>query len=336
MTQSLSSSSLHLAVTGAMTPVGREVINLLAERDFPLDEIYAVETGAVTGEQISFGDDEVLDVQKIDTFDFGKTQLIIHAGAMDQAEKIMKFAIGNKAKMIDLSGFFAEDSDVPCAVAGVNEDILKQPLLKSVVAVPSSAATILALALKPIKDMSSIDTVTATIFDPAVTGGRGAMDEVFNQTKAMFMNSQPKSEHYMKQIAFNAIPMVGEERDDGHTTAEFQTKSALGKIYPQIKATVTHVSVPIFTGMGISVTVRGQGDLSAIKAAMQMTGQAGLGVIDDHLDIPTPAEIGGEDLIYVARLRGNVKDGLQFWLCGDSIRRGQALNAVMIAEELVG
>lgn len=330
----MTQSPLHVAVTGALSPVGREVITLLADRDFPLDEIYAVESGPVTGEQVSFGEDDVLDVQKFDNFDFEKTQLIIHAGHARDAAKLMKMAVGYKAKMIDLSGVFAHDKDVPVVVAGLNDDVLQKTLMKNVVAVPNSAATLLALALHPLHAMATLTSVTATVFDPAVTMGRGAMDEVFNQTKAMFMNNTIRNDYYTKPIAFNAIPMVGDEREDGNSEAEHDSITGLSRIYEGTSFNMTHVSVPVFTGMGLTVTVTGKNDVSAIQAAMQMTGQAGLGVIDDNQDLPTPAEIGGEDLAYIARLRGNTKTGLQFWLCADSIRRGQALNAVQVAEAL--
>lgn len=336
MAQSPSSKILNVAVTGALTPMGREVINLLSERDFPLDEIFAVETGPVSGMQVSFGEDEVLEIEKFDAFDFEKIQMIIHAGKPEDATKLMKVAIGYKATMIDLSGAFADDEQVPVVVAGLNEDILENRLMKNTVAVPSSAATIIALALKPLSEIADITHVIATVFDPAVTGGRGAMDEVFNQTKAMFMNNTIRSEHYTKPIAFNAIPMVGAEREDGYSEVEFKTIAGLNKIYKGTTMAISHVSVPIFTGMGISVTIMGKNEITAIKAALQMTGQDGIGIIDDNQDIPTPAEIGGEDLVYIARLRGNTKNGLQFWVCADSIRRGQALNAVQVAEVIAG
>lgn len=333
----MTQSPLNVAVTGALTPIGREVLNILAERAFPLDEIYAVETGAVAGEQVSFGEDDILDIQKLDSFDFAKTQLIIHAGKVTDATRIMKLAVGNKAKMIDLSGAFIHDTDVPLIVAGVNDDDLPKVLLKSVVGVPSAAATLLTLALRPLHTLAYVTQVTATVFDPAVTGGRGAMDEVFNQTKAMFMNSETKNEYYTKRIAFNAIPLVGAERDDGHSEAERTTIIGLNRLYSGAGVAVTHVAVPIFTGMGITVTVQCKNEITPIKAAMQMTGQGGIGVIDDHDDMPTPSEVGGEDLVYIARLRADSsqKNALQFWLCADSIRRGQAMNAVQVAELLI-
>lgn len=331
----MTQSPLNVAVTGALTPVGREILTLLAERDFPLDEIFAVQSGPVAGEQVSFGEDDVLDVQKFDTFDFAKTQFIIHAGKVEDAEKIMKAAVANKAKMVDLSGAFISDEQVPVVVADINDDVLEKRLMKNVVSVPSPAATILALALNAINDEAKITNVTATVFDPAVTGGRAAMDEVFNQTKAIFMNGETRIDHFPKQIAFNAIPMVGSERDDGHTSAEYTTTMGLARLM-NVPLAITHVSVPIFTGMGMAVTVISENEMTAIQAALKMTGQGGIGVTDETEDIPTPAEVGGEDLTYVARLRGNTKTGLQFWLCADSIRRGQAMNAVQIAESLVG
>lgn len=331
----MTQSPLNVAVTGALTPVGREILKLLAERSFPLDEIFAVQSGPVAGEQVSFGEDDVLDAQKLDTFDFAKTQLIIHAGKADEAERIMKLAIVNKAKMVDLSGAFITDEQVPVVVVDINDDILEKRLMKNTVSVPSAAATILALALNPLNEEAQISNVTVTVFDPAVTGGRGAMDEVFNQTKAIFMNGETRIEHFPKQIAFNAIPMVGGERDDDHTGAEYLTMMGVSRLY-NTTLSITHVSVPIFTGMSMSVTVMGANKMTAIQAALKMTGQGGIGVSDETEDIPTPAEIGGEDLTYVARLRGNTKTGLQFWLCADSIRRGQAMNAVQVAEALVG
>lgn len=327
-------SKARIVVTGAATILGRDVLNILAEQKVPTDNVVALESGRITDE-VSYGLDDTLKVQSFDNYTFEKEQIVIHTGESRDAAGLARKASTAGAIFIDGSGTFALDPDVPLVVPEVNGALLKQKLPKSIIASPNSISIFLAMALNPLHIKAHVTRAVVSTYQAVSHWGREAQDELFNQTKAMFMAQNIKSEALPKQIAFNCYPMQGFEREDGLTDTEWQAIAQTKKILdPKIKLAVNTVTVPAFVSDGMMVNVECEEEVSPIKAGMWMTGQKGLGVIENGEDLPTHVDVSGEDFTYVARLRDDfsVDNGLSFWLIGDNLRKGSALNLVHIAE----
>ena len=333
-------SAARIVVTGAQTPLGRDILAVLAESGVPEKNVSALESGRTAGEQVSFGEEGVLDVKSSDDFDFSTAHVVFHAGEQRETAALSKRATAGDALFVDCSGVFTLDPDVPLVVSDVNGALLEKTPPKQIVANPTSLAVFLSLALNPLHIKANVQRAVVSTYQAVSHWGREAQDELFSQTKALFMaQGTPKHEHLPKQIAFNAYPMVGAEREDGFTDVEWNTIAQVKKILdPKIKLAINTVTIPAFVGDGMMVNVEAAEEISPIKAAMWMTGQKGLGVLEDTADLPTHAEIAGEDFAYVTRLRGDfsVDNGLAFWLIGDNLRQGSAGNAVKIAEKYLG
>jgi aspartate-semialdehyde dehydrogenase len=327
-------SSARIVVTGATSVRGRDVLNILAEQGVDRKHVSALEPGRPAGEQISFGVDHVIDIKAQDGFDFKDADVVLHAGVDREAAGLARLANAAGTVFIDGSGVFAMDPDVPLIVPEVNGDSLADGLKKNVIASPGSLGIFLALALYPLHKNAKVIRVVASTYQGVSNWGREAQDELFSQTKAIFMTQDLKPQYLPKQIAFNCYPLVGHEREDGTTDTEWQAVAHLKKILdPKIKVAINTVTVPAFVGDGIMVNAECAEDISPIKATLWMTGQKGLGVIEDD-NFCTHADITGEDFTYVSRLRDDmsVENGLSFWLIGDNLRKGSALNMVQIAE----
>lgn len=328
-------SNARIVVTESTTVLGRDVLNILAEAGASPKTTIALEPGRPGNEQVSFGEDHVLTLQSQDQYAFQPGEVVLHTGHARDAAGIAKKVAAAGAVMIDGSGTFAMDPDVPLLVPEVNGTLLDNPLRKNVIASPNSLSIFLSLALNPLHIKAQVKRVVVSTYQSVSHWGREAQDELFNQTKALFMTQNTKSEYLPKQIAFNCYPMQGHERDDGLTETEFQSIAQVKKIIdPQIKLAINTVTVPAFVGDGMMVNVECIDEVSPIKAGMWMTGQKGLGVVEETTDLPTHIDVVGEDYTYVARLRDDfsVENGLSFWLVGDNLRKGSALNMVQIAE----
>ena len=266
---------------------------------------------------------------------FRAMRIVLHTGDATDAVKLAKKVTAAGGIFIDASGAFAFDPDVLLVVPEVNGALLGEKLRKNIIACPNSLSIFLSLALNPLHLKAKVTRAVVSTYQAVSHWGREAQDELFNQTKALFMTQDNKPEYLPKQIAFNCYPMVGSERDDDFTETEWQTIAQVKKIIDaKIKLAINTVTIPAFVGDGMMVNVECSDEVSPIKAAMWMTGQKGLGVVEEVADLPTHADIGGEDFTYVARLRGDfsVESGLSFWLIGDNLRKGSALNMVQIAE----
>lgn len=334
-------SAARIVVTGAQTQAGRDILSCLADEGATRTGLIALESGRISaGEQVSFGEEDILDVKSSDDFDFKGTQIVLHAGDARETAALAKKATAAGAVFIDCTGVFAMDPDVPLVVPEVNGETALAKLPKNIVANPNSLGIFLSIALRPLHLQAKVTRAVVSTYQSVSHWGRGAQDELFNQTKALFMAMDMKfnSEHLPKQIAFNVYPMVGTEREDGFTDVEWNAISQVKKILDsKIKLAINTVTVPAFIGDGMMINVEAENEISPIKAAMWMTGQKGLGVLEDSADIPTHAEINGEEFVYAARLRDDfsVENGLSFWLIGDNLRRGAALNAVRIASAIL-
>lgn len=328
-----------VAIVGATGNVGREVLNILDERDFPVDEIVALASSRSVGREVSFGDQDVK-VQDLATYDFKGTDIVLSSpGAKVSAEFSPKAAKAG-AVVIDNTSHFRMDPDVPLIVPEVNPEAIKDHTKKNIIANPNCSTIQMLVALKPLHDAAKIRRVVVSTYQSVSGSGKEAMDELFNQTKGIYMNADPKPEVYPKQIAFNAIPHIDVFMDDGMTKEEWKMVVETKKILdPSIKVCANCVRVPVFVGHAEMVNVELEKELSAADARALFREAEGITVIDldNEAEYVTPQEIAGEDDVFVSRVREDisVENGLNFWCVSDNLRKGAALNAVQIAELLV-
>ena len=330
----MSFAKTRFVVTGALSLLGRDILAILAEKNVPASHVQAVDSHSSRGESVSYGEDEEIDVTALEQADFSLCDVVLHADEKTTTAAVARMASATKAIMIDGSGVFAFDPDVPVVVPEVNGEVLKN-LKKNIVANPNSLSIFLALVTNPLHKNATAKRIVASTYQSVSHWGRAAQDELFSQTKALFMGQDVKNEHLPKEIAFSCYPMMGFERDDGLSDVEFQTIGMVKKIFDtQMKLAINTVTVPCFTGDGLMVNIECENEISPIKAAMWMTGQKGLAVLEDNDNLPTHKDINGESFTYVARLRDDmsVENGISFWVMGDNLRKGSALNMVDIAE----
>lgn len=329
----------RVAVVGATGNVGREVLNILAERNFPVSDVIALASERSRGTELSFGD-QVLKVQDLAKFDFTGTDIVLSSpGAKISAEFAPKAARAG-AVVIDNTSHFRMDPDVPLIVPEVNGRALKDFSKKNIVANPNCSTIQMVLALKPLHDRAKIRRVVVATYQSVSGAGKEAMDELFNQTRHIYMNQAVNPEVFTKQIAFNLIPQIDVFMDDGSTKEEWKMIVETKKILdPHIKVAATCVRVPVFVGHSEALNIEFENPLSADEAREILREAPGIALVDRGDDdlYATPSEIAGEDLVAISRLREDpsVENGLAMWVVGDNIRKGAALNAVQIAELLV-
>ena len=327
---------VNVAVVGATGNVGQEMLAILEERLFPAKEVFALASRQSIGREISYGD-RTLKCRDLETFDFSKVDIVLMAAggsvAKEWAPKIAKAG----AIVIDNSSHFRMDPDVPLIVPEVNADDVAGARKKNIIANPNCSTAQLVVALKPLHDAATIKRVVVSTYQSTSGGGREAMDELFNQTKGIFVNDNPTPSKFTKQIAFNVIPHIDVFMEDGFTKEEWkmvvETKKILDK---KIKLTATCVRVPVFVGHAEAVNVELERPLSDDEAREILRESPGLLVVDKREDggYVTPVECVGDFATFVSRIRVDptVDNGLAFWCVSDNLRKGAALNAVQIAE----
>ncbi len=328
-----------IAVVGATGNVGHEILNILHEREFPVDEVAAVASSRSVGKEVSFGDSD-LKVQDLANFDFKGTDIVLSScGGTVSAEYAPKAAKAG-AVVIDNTSHFRMDPDVPLIVPEVNPDAIKDHTKKNIIANPNCSTIQMVMALKPIHDAAGIKRVVVSTYQSVSGSGKAAMDELFNQTKGVYMNQTPSPSVYPKQIAFNVIPQIDDFMDDHMTKEEWKMVAETKKILdPAIKICASCVRVPVFIGHSEMVNLELEKELTPAKAKELWRGFDGVTVIDldNELEYVTPHDIQGDDDVYISRIRDDitVENGLNFWCVSDNLRKGAALNAVQIAELLV-
>ncbi|MEQ9606603.1 MAG: aspartate-semialdehyde dehydrogenase [Kiloniellaceae bacterium] len=328
-----------VAVVGATGAVGREMMKTLAERNFPIDDLAALASERSVGSEISFGDDDVK-VQNLATFDFKGTDMVFSSpGAKVSAEYSPKAGKAG-AVVIDNTSQFRMDPDVPLVVPEVNPQALKGYGKKNIIANPNCSTIQMVVALKPLHDFAKIKRVVAATYQSTSGAGKDGMDELFNQTRGIYVNEPVRPQEFTKQIAFNVIPHSDVFMDDGYTKEEWKMMVETKKILdPSIKLTATCVRVPVFVGHAEALNIEFENPISEDEARKALKAQAGVIVIDHRTDegYVTPAECAGEDAVYVSRIRSDptVENGLCIWVVSDNLRKGAALNTVQIAETLV-
>jgi aspartate-semialdehyde dehydrogenase len=328
-----------VAVVGATGNVGREMLNMLDERGFPADEVVAIASRRSVGTEVSYGD-AVLKVKALENYDFSDTDIVLmSAGGAVSKEWSPKIGRAG-CVVIDNSSAWRYDPDVPLIVPEVNADAITGFAKKNIIANPNCSTAQLVVALKPLHDRARIKRVVVATYQSVSGAGKEAMDELFTQTRAVFVTDPVEAKKFPKRIAFNLIPQIDVFLDDGFTKEEWKMVVETKKILdPKIKLVATCVRVPVFIGHSEAVAVEFETPLSADEARDILREAPGCLVIDKREPggYITPYEAAGEDATFISRIREDptVDNGLMLWVVSDNLRKGAALNAVQIAEVLV-
>ena len=330
----------RVAIVGATGNVGREMLNILAERQFPVDEVAAVASARSTGDIIDFGDSgEELKVKNLEHFDFSGWDMALFAAGSDISKVHAPRAAQAGCSVIDNSSFYRMDPDVPLIVPEVNAEAISGYTRKNIIANPNCSTAQLVVALKPLHDFAKIKRVVVSTYQSVSGAGKQGMDELFEQSRNIFVGDANQPVKFTKQIAFNVIPHIDVFLDDGSTKEEWKMVVETKKILdPSIKLTATCVRVPVFVGHSEAVNIEFEREISADEARDILREAPGLMVVDKREDggYVTPVEAVGEYATYVSRIRedSTVENGLSLWVVSDNLRKGAALNAVQIAELL--
>jgi aspartate-semialdehyde dehydrogenase len=332
-----------IAVVGATGNVGREMLNILAERQFPIDEVHAIASRKSMGVEVSFGD-KILKCKDLAQFDFtGMDFCIMSAGSSVSKEWSPKIgAMG--CIVIDNSSFWRYDPEVPLIVPEVNAHVLSEYMArntrKNIIANPNCSTAQLVVALKPLHDVAKIRRVVVSTYQSVSGAGKEGLDELWTQTKGIFVTDSPEPRKFTKQIAFNVIPHIDVFMDSGDTKEEWKMNAETKKILdPKIKLTATCVRVPVFVGHSEAVNIEFETPLSADEARDILREAPGCMVVDKREDggYVTPVECVGDYATYISRIRDDstIENGINLWVVSDNLRKGAALNAVQIAESII-
>jgi aspartate-semialdehyde dehydrogenase len=328
-----------VAVIGATGNVGHEMLNILAEREFPADEVYALASRRSMGVEVSFGD-KCLKCQDLEQFDFrGVDFALMSAGSGGSKEWAPRIGEAG-CVVIDNSSCWRFDPDVPLIVPEVNADAVTGFTKKNIIANPNCSTAQLVVALKPLHDLAKIKRVVVATYQSVSGAGKEAMDELWDQTKGIFSTAAPEPKNFTKQIAFNVIPHIDVFLDDGSTKEEWKMAAETKKILdPKIKVTATCVRVPVFVGHSEAVNVEFEKPITAAEARDVLREAPGVIVVDKREPggYITPVECVGDYATFVSRIREDqtLDNGLSFWVVSDNLRKGAALNTVQIAETIV-
>jgi aspartate-semialdehyde dehydrogenase len=330
----------RVAVVGATGTVGREIMNILAERQFPLDEVAALASARSTGDIVDFCQSgKTLKAGNIDHFDFAGWDMALFAAGSSVSQAHVMRAAGAGCTVIDNSSLYRMDPDVPLIVPEVNAEAIAGYTRKNIIANPNCSTAQLVVALKPLHDAAKIKRVVVATYQSVSGSGKDGMDELFEQSRNIFVGNASEPVKYPKQIAFNVIPQCDDFLDDGSTKEEWkmvvETKKILDK---SIKMTATCVRVPVFVGHSEAVNIEFENEISADQARDILREAPGVMVVDKREDggYVTPVECVGDYATFVSRIREDltVENGLSLWVVSDNLRKGAALNAVQIAELL--
>lgn len=330
----------RVVVAGATGNVGREMLAILAEREFPVDELAVLASARSQGTPIEFGDSgKVVKVQNIENFDWKGWDIALFAVGSEATQKYAPIAAAAGCTVIDNSSLFRMNPDVPLVVPEVNPDAIDLYTKKNIIANPNCSTAQLVVALKPLHDAAKIKRVVVTTYQSVSGAGKAGMDELFEQSRAIFVGDPIEPKKFTKQIAFNIIPHIDVFLDDGFTKEEWKMVVETKKIVdPKIKLVATCARVPVFVSHAEAVSIEFENELSADQAREILREAPGVMVVDKHEDggYITPVEAVGEFATYVSRIREDptVDNGLVIWVVSDNLRKGAALNAVQIAELL--
>jgi len=329
-----------IVVVGATGNVGREMLNVLAEREFPYDEIAAVASSRSHGSEVEIGDTgKMLKVQNIEHFDFAGWDMALFAAGSAATKIYAPKAAAAGCVVIDNSSLYRMDPDVPLIVPEVNPEAIDGYKKRNIIANPNCSTAQMVVALKPLHDAATIKRVVVSTYQSVSGAGKGGMDELFEQSRAIFVGDPKENHVFTKQIAFNVIPHIDVFLDDGSTKEEWKMVVETKKILDsRIKVTATCVRVPVFVGHSESINIEFENELSAEDAQKILRDAPGIMLVDKREDegYVTPVECVGDGATFISRVREDptVENGLNIWCVSDNLRKGAALNAVQIAELL--
>ena len=330
----------RVAIVGATGNVGREMMAVLAEREFPIEEVAAVASSRSHGSEVEFGETgKMLKCKNIEHFGWAGWDIALFAAGSGPAKEYAPKAAAAGCVVIDNSSLYSMDPDVPLIVPEVNPDAIDDYSKRNIIANPNCSTAQMVVALKPLHDAATIKRVVVSTYQSVSGSGKSGMDELFEQSRAIFVGDPVEPATFTKQIAFNVIPHIDVFLDDGSTKEEWKMVVETKKIMdPKIKLTATCVRVPVFVGHSESINIEFEKEISAKDAQDILREAPGIMLIDKREDegYVTPVEAAGDGATYISRVREDptVENGLNIWCVSDNLRKGAALNAVQIAELL--
>ena len=330
----------RVVVVGATGNVGREMLAILSEREFPIDEVAAVASSRSQGTEVEFGDTgKMLKVKNIEHFDFTGWDIALFSAGSSVAQNYAPKAAAAGCVVIDNSSYYRMDPDVPLVVPEVNPDAIDGYKARNIIANPNCSTAQMVVVLKPLHDAATIKRVVVATYQSTSGAGKEGMDELFEQSRNIFVGDPAVPRKFTKQIAFNVIPHIDVFLDDGSTKEEWKMVVETKKIIdPKIKVTATCVRVPVFVGHSEAIHIEFENELSAEQAQDILRESPGIMLVDKREDggYVTPVECAGDSATYVSRVRDDptVDNGIVLWCVSDNLRKGAALNAVQIAELL--
>jgi len=332
-------SRRKIAVVGATGNVGREILNILAERKFPTDEVVALASRNSLGQKVTFGDKE-LTVKVLDDYDFTGTAIALFSPGGKISAIHAPRAAAQGCVVIDNTSHFRMDKNVPLIVPEVNPEAIAGYKKSGIIANPNCSTIQMLVALKPLHDLAKIKRIVVATYQAVSGAGKEAMDELYDSTKKIYANQFNEPVKFSKRIAFNVIPQIDSFMEDGCTKEEWKMKVETKKILdPKIEVEATCVRVPVFNAHSEAVNVEFENPISVAKARAALEEADGVLVIDrpQEMIFTTPIDASTKDAVFVSRLRKDtsIKNGLSLWVVSDNLRKGAALNAVQIAELLV-
>lgn len=332
--------SYKVAVVGATGNVGRAMLSILADRRFPASEVVALASKRSLGKEVSYGEIDILKVKALEDYDFADTDIALFSPGSAVSKIYAPKAAATGCVVIDNTSQFRMDENIPLVIPEVNADALKDFRKTNIIANPNCSTMQMLVALKPLHDLAKIKRIVVSTYQSVGGAGKPAMDELFDQTKALFLNDKKEASIFTKPIAFNVIPHIDVFMDNGATKEEWKMVVETKKILdPSIEVIATCVRVPVFVGHAEAVFVEFEKPISVDEARAVLENANGVVVYDEPRDggYSTPLECVGEDAVFVSRLRRDptIANGLAMWIVSDNLRKGAALNTVQIAEELI-
>ncbi len=333
----------NVAVVGATGNVGREILQILEERDFPVENLYCLASEKSKGKKLEFKQQEII-VESLDDFDFTKANIGLFSPGSKVSSKFAPIASGKGCIVIDNTSYFRMQKDVPLIVPEVNgkelENFFNAKNKNKIISNPNCSTIQMVAVLKPLHNLSKIKRVVVSTYQSVSGKGKSAMDELFEQTKGIYANKSIEKNNFTKQIAFNVIPHCDDFLDNGNTKEEQKMIDETKKIIDnKIEISATCVRVPVFIGHSESVNIEFESHISIEQVKDALENFPGISVIDYRKDegYVTPVEIAGDDKVYVSRIRKDESknNSLNMWIVSDNLRKGAALNTIQIAESII-
>lgn len=327
----------NVAVIGATGNVGYNVLSILAERHFPINNVFAIASKKSVPQQVSFGD-HVLDIQTVENTDFSSIDICFMCTASEISKRYADNITDKGCTIVDKTAYFRLYPDVPLIIPEVNGDLLRQGAKRGIIATPNCIVVPLAMTLAPIHKIFPIKRVVVSTYQSVSGAGKRAINELDLQTKATYSNSSANSYVFKKMIAFNVIPEIGDRLKSGETDEENKIKTEIFKIFNgDIRTAVTSVRVPVFIGHGMSVACEFHDKVDEHDVLAALNDLDGIRLIDRDDVIVTPLDVQHEDEVFVSRIRrdDSVENGLLMWIAADNMRKGAALNGIQIAEKML-